>query len=175
MDVHKNARLTPAGREAMVRRLSAVETLGSASVIATDKTGTLTLNQLRVVAVEPVTGVPERTVLELAVLASTAELVDDGGAGVAIAGDTVDGGVLLAARDRGISDVRKLPGRSSLLELPFDPERKRLPIVYDDQGQRRVAVKGALETLLGRAVLDRSESDRRHRLALDHPQPGRGG
>jgi Ca2+-transporting ATPase len=161
-----------AARGAIVRRLSAVETLGSASVIATDKTGTLTLNQLRVVAVEPVTGEPERNVLELGVLASTAELVDDGDAGVAIAGDTVDGAFLLAARDRGIPDARKLPGCSSLLELPFDPERKRLTIVYDDQGQRRVAVKGALETLLGRAVLDRSESDRLQGVADEWARSG---
>ena len=148
-----------AARGAIVRRLSAVETLGSASVIATDKTGTLTLNQLRVVAIEPVRGARECDVIELGVLASTAELVD-GEEGVAIAGDHVDGAFLLAARERGMSDARKRPARQALLELPFDPERKRLTIVYDDHGERRVAVKGALETLLVRSSLDVAERDR---------------
>ena len=148
-----------AARGAIVRRLSAVETLGSASVIATDKTGTLTLNQLRVVAIEPVRAARECDVIELGVLASTAELVD-GEDGIAIAGDHVDGAFLLAARERGMADARKLPARRALLELPFDPERKRLTVVYDDHGERRVAVKGALETLLVRSSLDVAERDR---------------
>ena len=160
-----------AARGAIVRRLPAVETLGSASVIATDKTGTLTLNQLRVVAIEPARGVSEHDLLELGVLASTAELIEDEGT-TGIAGDHVDGAFLLAARERGISDPRRIPGRRTLLELPFDPERKRLTIVYEDGGGRHVAVKGAFETLLERSSLERAESDRLESVASEWARRG---
>ena len=160
-----------AARGAIVRRLSAVETLGSASVIATDKTGTLTLNQLRIVEIEPVRGFSNRDVLELGVLASTAELMD-GEQGVTIAGDHVDGAFLLAAREDGVPDGRGLPGRRPLLELPFDPERRRLTVVYEDDGAWRVAVKGAFETLLDRSSLDRTERRRLEAVANEWARRG---
>ena len=104
-------------------------------------------------------------------LASTAQLIEDGGT-IDIAGDHVDGAFLLAARERGISDARRVPGRRLLLELPFDPERKRLTMVYEDGGERRVAVKGAFETLLERSSLEEAESDRLQVVADDWARRG---
>ena len=160
-----------AARGAIVRRLSAVETLGSASVIATDKTGTLTLNQLRIVEIEPVQELCRRDVLELGVLASSAELIDSK-EGVTVAGDHVDGAFLLAAREDGLPDGRRLPDRRPLLELPFDADRRRLTVVYDDGGERRVAVKGAFETLLERSALDPTERRRLEAVADDWARRG---
>jgi len=142
-----------AARGAIVRRLAAVETLGSATVIATDKTGTLTLNQLRLAGVWPEDGFDEREVLERAALASSAELVEEDGT-VRVAGDPVDGAFLLALAERGAGDPRLSPERTSVLELPFDPWRKRLTTVWAEGGAYRVVVKGAPETLIERCGAD---------------------
>jgi P-type Ca2+ transporter type 2C len=141
-----------AGRGAIVRRLTAVETLGAATVIAADKTGTLTINQLRVAAVKPEAGLTEYDILEAGVLASTADLVEDEG-GTRVAGDPVDGAFLLALAAEGGADPRASDDRTLVFALPFDPWRKRLTTVYDEDGCRRVLVKGAPETLIDRSRL----------------------
>ena len=139
-----------AARGALVRRLAAVETLGAATAVATDKTGTLTMNQLRVAAVRPRPGRSERDVLEAGALASTAELLGEGGH-PRIAGDPVDGAFLLAAAAARRADPRE--GRELVLELPFDPWRKRLTCVYCEDGRHHVLVKGAPEVVAERAEL----------------------
>jgi Ca2+-transporting ATPase len=147
-----------AQRGAIVRRLAAVETLGSATVVAADKTGTLTENKLRFALAEPVAGVEERRLLTAAVLASTAKLIEEDGS-VRVAGDPVDGALLLAASSRGISAERERDDRTLLRELPFDAARKRMTLVYREAESTNAFVKGAPEVILARSVL--SEGDRR--------------
>jgi Ca2+-transporting ATPase len=151
-----------AGRGAIVRRLAAVETLGAATVIAADKTGTLTINQLRVVAVRPEPARTERDVLEAGVLASTADLIHDE-RGIRIAGDPVDGAFMLALAAAGGADPRA-DGRTVVRVVPFDPTRRRLTAVYEKDGRRCLFVKGAPETLIERS---RSAARRRRELLAE--------
>lgn len=147
-----------AERGAIVRRLTAVETLGSATVIASDKTGTLTENRLRLADARPVAGRTEGELLTAAALASTARVLEQDGE-VQLAGDPVDGALVLAAHERGLTRGVLLDGRRLVRELPFDPVRKRMTLVYEeDEGWCRAYVKGALEELLGRATADDHEA-----------------
>jgi P-type Ca2+ transporter type 2C len=139
-----------ASRGAIVKRLSAVETLGGATVVASDKTGTLTENQLRVAAVRPVAGRTATDVLAAALLTSSAEMIEEG-EGKRVLGDPVDGAIMLAARDAGVVRSELLASRTLVQEIPFEPERRRSAAVYAEDGRRRGIVKGAPEVVLNRS------------------------
>jgi Ca2+-transporting ATPase len=140
-----------AARGAIVRRLTAVETLGSATVIASDKTGTLTENRLRVADRWVTPGRDERELLAGAALASTARLLGEDG-DLAAVGDPVDAALVLAAHERGLTERALLEGRRRVRELPFDPDRKRMALVYEQDDGRRLYVKGAPEVVLERST-----------------------
>ena len=140
-----------ARRGAIVRRLPAVETLGSTTVIASDKTGTLTENRLRLDRIWASEDGGEREVLAAALLASSAEIVEDEASGFRVVGDPVDGAVILAAREQGLARANVVPG-PVLRELPFDPETRRAALVYADGGAARLVAKGAPEVVAARSA-----------------------
>ncbi len=128
-----------ASRNVLVRRLHAVETLGCATVVCTDKTGTLTTG---VMTVRELWGADHRRLLEVAAAGSDAELGADGRSGV---GDTTEIALLAAARERGVERAaieRDNPRRE---EHPFDSDRKRMSILRADGA---LYVKGAGEMML---------------------------
>ncbi len=163
-----------ATRRALVRRLPAVETLGSAEVVCTDKTGTLTLGEMtsrRVITIDAVfqvAGAPSsrslvilragedagaaedpglRAVAAAAAGCSDAELDRDPAVATAV-GDPTEVALLRLARAAGIerdSIERELPRISS---IPFDAVRKRMSVVRRDGAGARAFVKGAPETVL---------------------------
>jgi len=132
-------------QQAIVKRLQAVETLGSVTVIATDKTGTLTRNQMVVDRFFP-------EALDRKMLAVGALCNDATGTSKLVANDPLEAALLLAAREKGI-DVEGLRRSCPLRdEFTFDTMRKLMSVVYKRDGMLWSAVKGAPEALLVRAT-----------------------
>ncbi len=171
-----------AQRRAIVKRLSSVETLGSATVICSDKTGTLTRSEMTIVRVATasgrarVTGVgyeprgevepepgggnaeallaEEIVVLSGGSLASNAQLRQSADGVWQIHGDPTEAAFLVAERKLGVSQRRERRFER-VRELPFTSERKMMSAIEIDRergGERVIITKGAPDVLLSRCT-----------------------
>jgi Ca2+-transporting ATPase len=168
---------------AIVKRLPAVETLGSTSVICSDKTGTMTKGEMTVQRIYvneqdiKVTGIgyaPEgefqdkdkkvttdknlTTLLKVAVLCNDSALEQDTQTGKwIIRGDPTEGALVVAAEKAGISKDDLEDQEPRVSEVPFSSERKRMTTIHAKDGKKIAYMKGAPEMVLERCskiVLD---------------------
>ncbi|MEM2137513.1 MAG: HAD-IC family P-type ATPase, partial [Candidatus Anstonellaceae archaeon] len=155
-----------AKRNAIVRRMTAVETLGSATVICTDKTGTLTLNKMTVqelVFAEKSYSISKGSLdsnaprrdpvlsraLEIMALCNNAARADEDGVST-IKGDPTEAALLNAVVSCGGSDYRIRSQHRQVGEVPFDSDRKMMSSIRLFEKKRFALVKGAPEKILPR-------------------------
>lgn len=164
--------LRMARRNAVVQRLAAVETLGATTVVCTDKTGTLTTNELTVSRVWLSEGVVElagagesrslRDLLTVGVLCNNAELHEDGTS----VGDPLEVALLRAGAGAGLQRSRLVEQMPEVREEAFDTDTRMMATIHASGGGQYVAVKGAPEAVIAACVAERHEEGDRH---LDAP------
>ncbi len=133
----------------LVRKMHACETMGATTVICTDKTGTLTQNQMQVYETR-FFGEPSDDILYEGIAVNSTARLDMSGAKPQVLGNPTEGALLLWLQKRGINYLDLKDKTSLVEELPFSTERKYMAtVVKSSTGKKILYVKGAPEIIFG--------------------------
>ncbi len=149
-------------KKSLVRKMSAIENLGTTDVICIDKTGTITTNEMAVRQIE----LDEKNTIEFmttAVVCNSASLVIKEKDGFDILGDTMDGALLLWFRNKGI-DIDAVRFENKIVkEIPFDSKRKMMSVFVKNGKGTSLLSKGAPEVIIPLSTLNEEQAARLER------------
>lgn len=164
---------------AIIRSLPAVETLGSASIICSDKTGTLTQNRMTLLKaydsekdieenISPNNSEDIRLLLKYATLCCDGSVIVEGD-GEKHIGDPTETSIVLAAYKNGMPKETLNSTYKRVAEIPFDSDRKLMSVVNEIDGKYIVIVKGGFDVLAERCIKGNIEKTRQvtERLSND--------
>ncbi|MDE6578193.1 MAG: cation-translocating P-type ATPase, partial [Muribaculaceae bacterium] len=133
----------------LVRKMHACETMGATTVICTDKTGTLTQNQMQIYKTNFFGNPSDEVLYEGIAVNSTAQL-DLSGEKPQVLGNPTEGALILWLKERGVDYAKLREGVQRVEELPFTTERKYMAtVVKSATGKKILYVKGAPEIVFG--------------------------
>ncbi len=158
-------------KNALIRRLPAVETLGSASIICSDKTGTLTQNRMTLVKayvdgaadtedISAENSAEVRSLLRLGTLCCDGSVVINADGTETHIGDPTETSIVFAAHKNGMEKEALNKQFPRVGGIPFDSDRKLMTTVHEMDGKLVVIVKGAFDMLATRCVAGDLEAAR---------------
>ncbi|MDO8621032.1 MAG: cation-transporting P-type ATPase [Candidatus Levybacteria bacterium] len=162
-----------AKKRAIVRKMASVETLGAIQILLVDKTGTLTQNNQRVKKIWLKDKESLPSLLKTCILGNTASLIQKADKNsFDVVGGKTDGALLLFAKEK-LGDIEKIKNEGKVIdEFSFDPDRKTVTTVFEQNYKKYVFVRGAPEIILAESKLTEDEKKRITNLFEDYAKQG---